>query len=210
MKLETYFNQGFQKHLGLLQFRPVNQVLKDLFHDSSLVFFGGRDWAHIHQDLADIPRAERAHFVYGLLTIVLTDQCMQAYFKSDYPQWRQATGYPKFGWCGFGLNNENPYKLLAVAERSGLVDVQMLNTLMPEFVVFMRNIVKDYFGQYLPNTSAQRFFSHVLNDGINQYQEGTLVPALHTLARRVWLETIAPATNSVPDPEVVAMGWAAA
>jgi len=188
MKLETYFNQGFQKHLSLLQFRPVNQVLKDLFHDQSLVFFGGRDWACIQQDLASIPRQERAHFVYALLTIVLTDQCMQAYFKSAYPQWRQATGYPKFGWCGFGLNNENPYKLLAKAETSGLVDPDMLQVLMPEFVVFMRRIVQDYFSQYLPQVSTQRFFSHVLSDGINQYEEGSVVSALRTLARSVWLE----------------------
>lgn len=210
MKLDTYFNQGFQKHLGLLQFRPVNQVLKDLFHDSSLVFFGGRDWTHIQQDLAGIPRAERAHFVYGLLTIVLADQCMQAYFKSDYPQWRQATAYPKFGWCGFGLNNENPYKLLAKAEMSGLVDVQTLNALMPEFVVFMRNIVKDYFAQHLPHTSPQRFFTHVLGDGINQYQEGSVVPALRALARRVWLESSASAVGTPGDEESMVLDWAAA
>jgi len=210
MKLETYFNQGFQKHLGQLQFRPVNQVLKDLFHDASLVFFGGRDWVYIQQDLAGIPHAERAHFVYALLTIVLTDQCMQAYFKSDYPHWRQATGYPKFGWCGFGLNNENPYKLLAKAEASGLVDVQTLNTLMPEFVVFMRNIVRDYFSQHLPRSSVQRFFSHLLSDGINQYEEGSVVPALRTLARRVWLEGSAPASSPFSPEEALPLDWAAA
>lgn len=199
MKLASYFKQDFPKHLSQLQFRPVNQVLKDLFHDPFLVLFGGRDWAHVQQDLAPIPRNQRAHFVYALLAIVLTDQCIQTYFKSAYPAWREATAYPKFGWSGFGLHNENPYKLVSVAESSGLVDRTALQALLPEFVEFLQDVVHAHFARELPAVDVPQFFQHLLADGINAHQSGTVLPALQATARQTWLpaDAQAAATQAV-------------
>lgn len=208
MKLSTYFKQDFPKHLSQLQFRPVNQVLKDLFHDPMLVLFGGRDWAHIQQDLAPIPRQQRAHFIYALLAIVLTDQCIQTYFKTAYPAWREATAYPKFGWSGFGLHNENPYKLIAVAESCGLVDRAALHALLPEFVEFLQDVATAHFTREMPVVDVRQFFRHLLSDDINALQSGTVLPALQAMARESWLpkthcEPQGAAASSQPSPGVL-------
>ena len=186
MKLASYFQQPFPMHLSQLQLRPANQVLRDLFHDPLLVIFGGRDWAHVQQDLAPIPRAQRAHCVYALLAIVLTDQCLQRYFRSAYPVWREATAYPKFGWTGFGLHAENPYKLLSVAESSGMVDPEALLALLPEFVEFFRELVSAHFSRELPTVDVQQFFQRLLDDGINLHRSGSVLPRFDGLARQAW------------------------
>lgn len=186
MKLASYFHQPFPTHLSQLQLRPASQVLRDLFHDPMLVIFGGRDWAHVQQDLAPIPRAQRAHCVYALLAIVLTDQCLQRYFRSAYPVWREATAYPKFGWTGFGLHAENPYKLVSVAESSGLVDRTALQDLLPEFVEFFRDLVSAHFSRELPTVDVQAFFQHILADGINAHRSGSVLPLFDDLARQAW------------------------
>jgi len=207
MKLATYFKQDFPKHLSQLQFRPVNQVLKDLFHDPLLVLFGGRDWSHVQQDLAPIPRHQRAHFVYALLTIVLTDQCIQTYFKTAYPAWREATAYPKFGWSGFGLHNENPYKLIAVAESSGLVDRTALHALMPEFVEFLQDVVTAHFTREMPTVDVRQFFRHLLNDDINAFQSGMVLPALQAMARGAWLGKASGDPQGLAVPAAGVLHW---
>lgn len=187
MKLASYFKQEFPKHLSQLHFRPVKQVLKDLFHDPHLVLFGGRDWVDIEQDLAPIPQAQRAHCVYALLAIVLTDRCMQTHFKAAYPAWRQATAYPKFGWSGFGLHHENPYKLISVAESSGLVEPLALHALLPEFVEFFLELVSTHFARELPTVNVRQLLCHILNDDINRHRQGTVLPLLHARASQAWL-----------------------
>ncbi len=103
MSIANYFNQGFQRDIGKLQFSEVPQVLKDILNDKDLIQFGGRNWSKVDTDLKDIDVELRPMFVLCLFVLVATDQCMQTYFKQHYANWRAQTAYPKFGWIRFGL-----------------------------------------------------------------------------------------------------------
>ena len=109
--------------------------------------------------------------------MVLTDQCMQTYFKSSYAHWRMQTNYPKFAWVRFGLYNENPLKLLSVPERAGLLPVVQTLALMPEFVSFYLELVADYLKKNMPHVTPEVFFQSVFKDGIMQLDDGVVLSA---------------------------------
>ena len=198
MTLKRYFSKDFQKDLGTLQLMNVPQVLKDIFHDKDLLCFGGKDWQHVAEDLKQIAVHDRPRFVLSLLAVVLTDQCMQTYFKSSYPQWRAQTNYPKFAWMRFGLYNENPLKLLSVPERAGLLPVAQTLALMPEFVDFYLALMSDYLKKNMPNTSPELFFQSVFKDSIMQL-EGGLVLAAFKQSLREALHSQASAPRQTAD-----------
>ena len=177
MTFKRYFSKDFQKDLGTLQLANVPQVLKDIFHDKDLLCFGGKDWQRVAQDLAPIALDNRPRFVLSLLAMVLTDQCMQTYFKSSYAHWRVQTNYPKFAWVRFGLYNENPLKLLSVPERAGLLPVVQTLALMPEFVSFYLELVADYLKKNMPHVTPEVFFQSVFKDGIMQLDDGVVLSA---------------------------------
>lgn len=177
MTLKRYFSKDFQQDLGTLQLMNVPQVLKDIFHDKDLLCFGGKDWQHVAQDLTPIAEHNRPRFLLSLLAMVLTDQCMQTYFKSSYAQWRAQTNYPKFAWVRFGLYNENPLKLLTVPERAGLLPVAQSLALMPEFVDFYRALMSDYLKKNMPQTTPEMFFKSVFKDSIMQLEGGLVLTA---------------------------------
>lgn len=182
MSIERYFNKAFPQDIGRLQFRPVSQVVKDIFHDQALVLFGGADWENVRADLQDIAPEDRPKFVLCLFAVVLTDQCMHRYFKPSYACWRADTLYPKFGWNRFGLFNENPLKLLAVPELAGLLDAQATVALMSEFVVFYRQLVSDYLQRNLRHIGCGQFLSALLQDDILQFNQGQIVAEFRRLA----------------------------
>ncbi len=177
MTFKRYFSKDFPKDLGALQLSPVPRVLKDIFHDPDLLCFGGKDWKHVAQDLELIAVHDRPRFVLSLLAMVLTDQCMQTYFKSSYATWRAQTNYPKFAWMRFGLYNENPLKLLAMPERAGLLPVAQTLALMPEFVSFYLELVADYLKKNMPQVAPEAFFKSVFKDGIMQLDDGVVLAA---------------------------------
>ena len=76
MSIERYFNKAFRQDIGKLCFRPVPQVVKDIFHDPALVLFGGPGWENVKADLQDVPDSDLPQFVLCLFAVVLTDQCM--------------------------------------------------------------------------------------------------------------------------------------
>ncbi|MDP4614325.1 MAG: hypothetical protein NWS97_11100 [Limnohabitans sp.] len=177
MSIVKYFNHGFQRDIGKLQFVEVPQVLKDILNDQDLIQFGGKNWSRAQVDLENIDVAVRPMFVLCLFALVATDQCMQTYFKPHYGGWRAQTAYPKFGWTRFGLYNENPLKLLSVPELEGLVDSEQTCALMREFVGFYRTLVADYCHLHAPQLSADLFFSRLLQDDIFTLCEGRAVAA---------------------------------
>ncbi len=177
MTFKRYFSKDFPKDLSHLQLSHVPQVLKDIFHDKDLLCFGGKDWKHVAQDLESIAMHKRPRFVLSLLAMVLTDQCMQTYFKASYATWRVQTNYPKFAWMRFGLYNENPLKLLAVPERAGLLPVEQTLALLPEFVSFYQELVADYLNKNMPQVTPALFFKSVFKDGIMQLDDGLVLPA---------------------------------
>jgi hypothetical protein len=177
MSIENYFNHGFQSDIAKLQFSEVPQVLMDILNDPHLVLFGGKNWVHAEADLQHIEAVDRPRFVLCLFAVVATDQCMQAYFKSHYPLWRNQTAYPKFGWVRFGLYNENPLKLFSAPENAHAIDTARTIGLMGEFMVFYRQLLADYCRQNAPELSADLFFSRLLNDKIMGFDEGSLITA---------------------------------
>jgi hypothetical protein len=177
VNIANYFNQGFQRDIGKLQFSEVPQVLKDILNDKDLIQFGGRNWSKVDTDLKDIDVELRPMFVLCLFVLVATDQCMQTYFKQHYANWRAQTAYPKFGWIRFGLYNENPLRLLSVPEKLQLLDAKQTCALMREFVGFYRTLVADYCHVHAPQISADAFFSKLLQDDIFSRGEGEVVAA---------------------------------
>jgi hypothetical protein len=194
MTFKRYFSKDFPKDLGALQLSPVPQVLKDIFHDQGLLCFGGKDWKNVAQDLESIAVHHRPRFVLSLLAMVLTDQCMQTYFKSSYATWRAQTNYPKFAWMRFGLYNENPLKLLAVPERAGLLPVGQTLALMPEFVSFYLELVADYLNKNMPQVTPEVFFQSVFKDGIMQLDDGVVLAAF----KRALQQALQPAAAERP------------
>ena len=194
MTFKRYFSKDFSKDLATLQLGPVPQVLKDIFHDQGLLCFGGKDWKNVAQDLESIAVHDRPRFVLSLLAMVLTDQCMQTYFKSSYPTWRAQTNYPKFAWMRFGLYNENPLKLLAVPERAGLLPVAQTLALMPEFVSFYLELVADYLQKNMPQVTPEVFFQSVFKDGIMQLDDGVVLAAF----KRALKQALHPAAAERP------------
>lgn len=182
MSIVKYFNHGFQRDIGKLNFVDVPQVLKDILNDKDLIQFGGKNWSRASDDLDNIEVELRPMFVLCLFALVATDQCMQTYFKPHYADWREHTAYPKFGWTRFGLYNENPLKLLSVPEQLGLIDSEQTCALMREFVGFYRTLVADYCHLHAPKLSADMFFSRLLQDDIFALGEGRVVAAFKQAA----------------------------
>ena len=94
MSIVKYFNHGFQRDIGKLNFVDVPQVLKDILNDKDLIQFGGKNWSRAPDDLDNIDVELRPMFVLCLFALVATDQCMQTYFKPHYPDWRELTATP--------------------------------------------------------------------------------------------------------------------
>jgi len=182
MSIVKYFNHGFQRDIGKLNFVEVPQVLKDILNDKELIQFGGKNWSRVEHDLQDIDVELRPMFVLCLFALVATDQCMQTYFKQHYGHWRAQTFYPKFGWTRFGLYNENPLKLLSVPEQAQLLDSEQTCALLREFVGFYRTLVADYCHLHAPELSADLFFSRLLQDDIFTLCEGRVVAAFKQVA----------------------------
>lgn len=191
MHLKGYFSKDFQKDLRALHLVNAPQVLKDIFCDDDLCCFGGKDWAHVAQDLEAVPEQNRPCFVLSLLAVVLTDQCIQTHFKSSYKRWHQQTNYPKFAWVSLGLHNENPLKILSRPESEGLLPVAATVALVPEFVQFYLDLIEGYLEQNMPHVTSVQFFAAVYKDGIMDLQGGEVLEAFK--------QTLSLALNP-PDP----------
>ncbi len=57
---------------------------------------------------------------------VASDQTMYAYYLNHYDNFKRLTQYPKFGWCGMGLHNENPLSLILCAIEDKIVDQDLI------------------------------------------------------------------------------------
>ena len=93
---------------------------KDYYYNKfpdQLKEFIGKSHAHDHfgigevmmsndltaENFSHIPEEERVFFKCVLVCVVLIDQVMYAYFKSDYPLFRKITMYPKFEYGITGI-----------------------------------------------------------------------------------------------------------
>jgi hypothetical protein len=176
--MRNYFYGGFLQQIEQLSFSRPNHVLRSHLDDDSLVFFGGRDWCHVSNDLARIPLQDRARFVLSLFMVTLTDQCLHCYMPAAYAEWRSKTKYPKFGWAGFGVHYENPFKLLWAPEREQLVNPDEVIELMPVFTRFLMTETVDYFARMNPVPSVVQHFQGIQDDEAYRFNEGRTVQAL--------------------------------
>ena len=184
--MNEYFYQEFPEHLKLIGFKRPNQTVLDVEQDISLIFFGGKDWENVSADLSCIPKNKRPQFILSLVMIALTDQCLFTYFSESYPKWRKQTGFPKFGWSGFGPHNENPLKLLWAPEREKEVDSVELIDEIPGFVIFFMESVETFFSQNLSDVQYTEFFDAIINDSSFEFSEGEIVKSFKaTLINKV-------------------------
>ena len=142
--MEAYFLGQFPKDLTLLHTKLPNSVLREHLK-ADAVFFGGEEWSNVAADLAGIAPATRPHFILSLFMVISTEQCLHARFPQAHPAWRARTGFPLFGWSGFGVHNENPYHILRAPVAAGLVDEAAAVALAPAFGQLFSSEVAAYF-----------------------------------------------------------------
>jgi hypothetical protein len=140
--------------------------------DESAVFFGGRDWGSVADDLSRIPLDDRPMFVFSLFMITLADQCVFTYNQDAYAAWRSQTRYPKFGWSGFGPHHQNPLKVLWAPERERLIDCDKVVELMPGFTRFFLAEARGYFSRHEDTVDPETFFQAVKRDEAFSFDEG--------------------------------------
>ena len=146
--MEAYFKGAFPQDLKHLHTELPNSVVREhiLGGDASVTFFGGGKWSRVAADLSGIAPATRPHFILSLFMVISTEQCLHARFPQAQPAWRARTGFPLFGWSGFGVHNENPYHILRAPVAAGLVDEAAAVALAPAFGQFFFSEVAAYFG----------------------------------------------------------------
>lgn len=175
--MRDYFYSVFPGQLKQLSYSRPNPIAGKAFGVENVPFFGGRDWKNVASDLAGIPPSDRVPFVLSVFMIVLTDQALYTNSPDNYERWRRHTAFPKFGWTGFGIHNENPFKLLWAPERERLVDAEDLIAAMPDFVDFLIAETAQVIAQYSLTVAPATHFDGVLRDPAYQFNEGTVVPA---------------------------------
>jgi len=180
--MKEYFHQEFPEHIKFMNLKRPNEIV--LMRDEALNFFGGRDWETVSDDLNLIPKNKRADFILSLFMIVLTDQCLFTCFSDSYPIWRNQTGFPKFGWAGFGPHYENPFKVLWAPEREKEINTAEVIEHMPRFVDFMFDTVEEFFSQNLSDVKNIDFFNAIIGDPAFNFSEGEVVKSFKTVLQQ--------------------------
>ena len=177
-----YFYTRFPSDLRRIKKQEPNPIVRDeIMRDPSAVFFGGLDWESVKADLAKVPIENRGRFVLSLFMVTLTEQVIYTYFRNHYDMWRAGTGFPKFGWSGYGPHHENPFILLWAPEREGVLQPNVVLPLLPEFVRFYLEATASYFRQHLPAIQMSDFLWGLVSDPGYQFTVGTISPAFRTL-----------------------------
>lgn len=138
--MNDYFCGDFLIRLQGLKYSKLGHTsLPFIVHDPTAYYFGGLNWCNVSEDLAQVPCEERPSFLLCLFLVVLADQWRYSRgSRSRYESWRRKYPIPKFGVMGLGATiNENPFKLLWIPEREGLVDVDAVLPLLPGFMQFV-------------------------------------------------------------------------
>ena len=177
-----YFYTRFPSDLRRIKKQEPNPIVRDeIMRDPSAIFFGGLDWESVEADLAKVPIENRGRFVLSLFMVTLTEQVIYTYFRNHYEMWRAGTGFPKFGWSGYGPHHENPFILLWAPEREGAIQPNVVLPLLPEFVRFYLEATASYFQQHLPAIEMTDFLWGLVSDRGYQFRVGTISPAFRTL-----------------------------
>lgn len=176
--MNDYFSGNFLVHLQGLKYQPLKSVLlPQIRHDPTAFYFGDADWRSVSEDLAPVPVEDRSSFILSLFLVVLADQWWYSYRRSRYDTWRKKYPIPKFGTMGLGTINQNPFQLLWIPEREGLVDVDAVLSLLPGFMlfVFWKTQFRDDEGMW---RDPLYFIDSIRRDRAYQFNEGRIVQGL--------------------------------
>lgn len=188
-KLDTYFKQTFPNQLRLLSFQRPNRVVNTrIMNDPNVLFFGGREWERVEEDLGNVPESDRLAFVLCLFMITISDQNLYCYFKDAYSVWRKHTQFPKFGWSGFGPHLEDPMKILIVPEDKGLIDAGGNEKLIKEFAEMFYSQADMVADRYGIEVTGREFFEALTNDPDYTLAEGKLVAGMRRKLNSVILK----------------------
>jgi hypothetical protein len=177
-----YFYNRFLIDLQRIEKQEPNSVVRDeIMRDPSAIFFGGPEWRNVSTDLPRVPLDNRGRFILSLFMVTLTEQVIYTHCRNHYEMWRAGTGFPKFGWSGYGPHHENPFILLWAPEREGIFQPNELLPLLPEFVRFYLEATASYFRQHLPAIQMTDFLRRLVSDPQYQFGVGTISPAFRTL-----------------------------
>jgi hypothetical protein len=176
-----YFYTRFPVDLQRIKKQEPNPIVRDeIMRDPSAIFFGGPEWENVSTDLQRVPQENRGRFVLSLFMVTLTEQVIYTYHRNQYMMWRAGTGFPKFGWSGYGPHHENPFILLWAPEREGVLQPNEVLPLLPEFVRFYLEATASYFRQHLPAIQMTDFLWGLVSDPGYQFAVGTISPAFRT------------------------------
>jgi len=176
MTFRNYFLNTFPKHLQLLKRHQPNEVVREcIMKDNGVMFFGGRDWNSVADDLSQIPHNDRPKFILSLFMEVMMDQCLYTYQPNVYPGWRMKTNLPKFGWSGLGPHHENPLKILWAPERERIVTEDDVINILHEFIVFMLEETNQFFADNAITVNTLDFLQYFINDNSYAFSEGNIV-----------------------------------
>jgi len=144
---EYFHNKFWAQQESFMAGRKMRDLIDGL---PSVRFFGERDWEYFDKDMEKIPLNDRCLFVSCLFIGVLLDQAIFKYYNDAYKKViNNFPTFPKFGYCGFGPHNGNPFLVIARAGSDGKMRDELVE-LMPYFAkVFVDETV----------TSIERFFA---------------------------------------------------
>ena len=176
-----YFYNRFPIDLRRIEKQEPNPIVRDkIMRDPSAIFFGGPEWQNVSTDLPRVPRENRGRFILSLFMVTLTEQVIYTYHRNHYWTWRSRTGFPKFGWSGYGPHHENPFILLWAPEREGVIQPNEVLPLLPEFVRFYLEATTSYFRQHLPAIQMTDFLWGLMSDPEYRFDRGTIAPAFRS------------------------------
>jgi hypothetical protein len=160
--IAEYFYKQFPRDLAKFDMSKPNDVLAAATEPA--VFFGGPDWENVRRDLAKVSKGNREKCVLSLFMVTITEQVIYTYHRTSYATWRSRTGFPKFGWSGYGFHHENPFILLQRPVDAGVVTAEQLCPLMPKFTRFYLQATEDYLKRHLPQIKMAKFLRGLMRD----------------------------------------------
>lgn len=176
-----YFYNRFPIDLRRIEKQEPNPIVRDeIMRDPSAIFFGGPEWQNVSTDLPRVPQENRGRFILSLFMVTLTEQVIYTYHRNNYEMWRAGTGFPKFGWSGYGPHHENPFILLWAPEREGVIQPNEVLPLLPEFVRFYLEATASYFRQHLPAIQMTDFLWGLMSDPEYRFNRGAIAPAFRS------------------------------
>ncbi len=185
MEIQKYYKNQFMQDIKSINLEKPNQTVQNSPEhfgvDENTFFFGGKDWANLSKDIANVEKENRENFCLCLFSMVSIDLTLHTYFKEAYPAFRDKTNSIKFGWSGFGPHFESPSKLLSIPQQKQVVDFNTTAAAVEEFVDFFIGACEDALSLSAAEIDVNDFIGKLITD--KQYRvgsdSGSMFEAIH-------------------------------